>query len=229
MNNVIKHFRKCYKYSKGGIVFAKGGWEVAGKNTNRYNKANDTYLDEMEEEAYNYGFNDLQLAAMIANAIHENQGSPLTTTSNGRVGFWQGDKRQAAYMGNTTASNMKAFKQDYDHGGWYSTYDKNGWNPKYHKLFKDGDNIEDVTYGMIAGYERFGGSNNRNNTEVISRIKTAKLIYDLLVANKNKNNTKKDQTLLEKVNDTTNNVDQNQAQNIPQSIAMFGQSPLAVK
>lgn len=33
---------------------------------------------------------------------------------------------------------------------------------------------------MIAGYERFGGSSNRNNSEVMSRIKTSRGVYNLL-------------------------------------------------
>lgn len=209
--------KKCYVFQKGGIIFARKGWDTAAQNTNRYNKNNDTYLDQIEQEALNYGFNNFQIAAMIANAIHENQGSPLTT-ANGRVGLWQGDKRQSKYMGNTVASNMKAFKQDYDHGTWYNTFDKNGWNPKYHKLFKEGSNIDDVTYGMIAGYERFGGSNNRNNKEVQSRIKTARLIYNLL----NQNIPSEDQN----INQKTSRVDNI---TIPQTIALFGQSPWETK
>jgi len=83
-------------------------------------------------------------------------------------------------MGNTVASNIAAFKADYDHGKWYSTTDKNGWDPSYYKIFKNANNVDDATYGMAAGYERFRGSRNRSNLEVKNRQATARLIYDLI-------------------------------------------------
>ena len=170
------------KLYRSGVFKYKGGgsysWSNIGKSTNRYNKDNDHYLDELEMHARAQGFNDMQIAAMIGNAIHENQGSPLPKGS--RVGLWQNDKRQLAHLGTTVKQNVKAFKEDYDYGKWYSTTDKNGWNPIYHKLFKNGTTVDDVTYGMVAGYERFGGSNNRNNSEVKRRQRTARIVYDLL-------------------------------------------------
>lgn len=203
MNNTIKYFRKYQKYKKGGnfiksnqfssfkvktlldtLSYRQGGqiqkgrWGMIAQSTNRYNKNNDHYLDEIEKYARYHGFNNMQIAAMIANAIHENQGSPLAAGS--RVGLWQNDARQAKYMGTTVQSNVAAFKKDYDYGKWYNTYDKNGWDPAYHKYFKNGKNIDDVTYGMVAGYERFNGSKNRNNSEVRARQRTAKVVYDLL-------------------------------------------------
>ena len=183
--NTVERFRK---YRRGGLIhkFQEGGtpsvtpdWSSLASVINRYNPQNDHYLNEILTEGRNLGFSDLQIAVMMANAIHENQGSPLAT-KNGRVGLWQGDKRQAAYLGNTVSSNLKAFKADYDYGKWYSDYSKNGWNPKYYKQFRDGTTIEDVNHGMTAGYERFNGSNNRNNSEVKARAITSQVIYDIL-------------------------------------------------
>ena len=175
--------RNISKFYKGGLIpkfqkSGKFGWSAVKSNTKRYNEKNDHYLDELEMYARQYGFNDYQIAAMIVNAIHENQGSPLATKN--RVGLWQGDKRQAAYLGNTVKSNVKAFKKDYDHGTWYSTYDKNGWDPNYYKFFKNATNVDDANYGMAAGYERFNGSKDRHNAEVLSRQKTSRIVYNLL-------------------------------------------------
>lgn len=180
--NKPRYQTKLKRFAEGGSVriFQNAGkfnWKVASQNTNRYNPKNDHYLDEIETYGRKYGFNDMQIAAIIANAIHENQGSPLPNGK--RVGLFQGDARQAGYIGNTVASNMKAFKLDYDHGTWHNTPDKNGWHPKYYKLFRDGKNVDDVTAGMSMGYERYDTTYNRNHPETQSRIKTARLIYKL--------------------------------------------------
>ena len=181
IKNKITLIPRINKFKFGGKPILKAKWGAVAKVTNRYNPANNHYLDELSNLLKQKGFNDMQRAVIIANAIHENSGSPLP--NRGRVGLWQGDKRQAKYLGNTVASNVEAFYKDYLHGKWYNTYDKNGWDPNYHKYFKNGKSIEDINYGMTAGYERFGGSKDRNNSEVKARAKTADTVYKCLVNN----------------------------------------------
>lgn len=179
MGGLLKKPSFLVKLKSGGQVqkLQKGRWVSVGSVTNRYNPANDHYLDELESLARQSGFNDFQIAAMIAHAIHENQGSPLP--SGTRYGLWQNDAKQAKDVGNTVASNMRAFKRDYDYGKWYSTDDKNGWHPGLHKVFKNASTIDDAVYGM-AGYERYNGYKDKKNATTQDRMKIGRQVYQLL-------------------------------------------------
>ena len=153
-------------------------WSGLGQYTNRYNQSNDQYLNEIFNLSKKYGYNDYQISAIIANAIQENGGSPLA--NNGKYGLFQFLASQKNDVGYTVESSMKAFHRDYGYGRWYHTKDKNGWDPRYHKYFKDGQSPEDVAYGMAAGYERYGGASNKNNSETQNRMKLARAIYNII-------------------------------------------------
>lgn len=75
-------------------------------------------------------YKELLLQLMLFMKIKE----VLLQLKNGRVGLWQGDKRQAKYLGNTVSSNVETFYKDYLHGKWYNTPDKKRYTDKYYLL-----------------------------------------------------------------------------------------------
>lgn len=127
------------------------------------------------------GYNDMQIAAMLANSMYESGHNPAASNKGTYNGLFQWHKSQSSnFKLGDTDSQINYILTDANRGRWPQKGDNwNGWNPVHYKVWSNPrSTIDQISNSFELGYER------RGKTDV-NRRRAAAIIYGVISGRRN--------------------------------------------